>query len=280
MRLLSVTLLLALLLVVVAAASPAAACNTTYCTSRGNGTASASGMDGCDCVCEWPYFGYRCLYSFTGDQAGGVVIDCTKDSQLRANAVLCNSTKQCFWNTSESLCRSKIVPWYDNRTMSRLGDLSVPSCYRAISLPLQITVYSVACAAFGVSGIGFFYMLRFRKTYSVLDDTGERMFNQFYANPWVALLYCFCLFVSSGLLGVTAYINFRDPTVCVFLLFFYVYIIVQALAVLWIFKWIIEFCMMRFASPEKRVIEVDRFVRPTTREIQSERGRGCQLRCF
>ncbi len=148
-----------------------------------------------------------------------------------------------------------------------------------IPLPGEVTVYCFATAAFGIGGIGFFYMMRYRNTYSIVEENGERMFNQFYDNHWFTTIYCFLLFASSCCLAITAYINFRDPRVCSYIYFFYIYVIIQLLAITWPLKWILQFFVMRWSSPEKKRVDLDFHTRPIKKAIEHSR-KSCQVRCI
>lgn len=253
-----------------------AACNQTYCSFRGNGTNTTGTRDNCTCMCEWPYFGYRCRYEYTAANAS-VVIDC--NATFGTDQALCDANPQCYWKTADSSCSNKALPGYASNAPSRADSLETPWCYRIIPLPAEVTVYCLATAAFGVGGIGFFYMMRYRNTYSVVEENGERVFNQFFDNHWFTTIYCFLLFASSGCLAITAYINFRDPRVCSYIYFFYGYIAIQFLAILWPLKWIVQFFAMRWSSPDKKMIDLDYNTRPVKSAIEHNK-KSCQVRCI
>lgn len=254
------------------------ACNTTYCNNRGNGSSRIGGTDNCSCDCSWPYFGLKCLYEYTSGGAA-VVINCS--ATFGSSAELCNASSQCYWNSGASLCASKLYPSSVNDTPINLV-AAVPWCYRLLPLPLEIAVYLFATAAFGVGGVGFFYMMRYRNTYSVLEANGERMFNQFVDNSVVHVLttiYCLLLFVTAGVLAISAYINFRDPSVCVYVYFFIAYLAVQAMCVIWPIGWTFQFLAARCASPAKKRVDLDFQVKPSKPDREYNR-RSCQLKCF
>jgi hypothetical protein len=250
------------------------ACNNTYCSYRGNGTNTSGTRDNCTCMCEWPYFGYRCYYQYTTGNASAV-IDC--NATFGSDEALCDAHPQCYWRTETSTCDSNVLPPYSSNMPSSQNSLETPWCYRLIPLPAEVTVYCLATAAFGVGGIGFFYMMRYRNTYSVVEENGERMFNQFYDNHWFTTIYCFLLFASSGCLAITAYVNFRDPRVCSYVYFFIIYLVIQALAIMWPLKWIVQFFAMRWSSPDKKMIDLDFHTRPIKKAIEHSR-KSCQVR--
>ena len=272
----SLTVVAALVALLSAAGQPVSACNMTYCSSRGNGTALVSGPDGCACSCEWPYFGYRCLYQYV--RSANVVINCSAPN-LTSSAVACNATGQCFFNATSGACLSSIYPPYVNNVATPLPR-TAPWCVNTISMPLQLIVYAFATAAFGVAGIGFAYLLRFRKTYSIVNETGERTFNQFYSSPWLAIVYTGLLFVASACLAISAYVNFRDPSACAVVVFFWIYIAVQALVLLLPLKWLVEFLVHYYSSPVKRMVDLDLHTKPIHRQILQNKRRTCQMRCF
>jgi hypothetical protein len=256
-------------------AAPASACNSTYCSGRGQGSVRASGVDGCACNCTWPFYGYRCRYIYFNSQ---LTVDCGSGVPS-SGPDECAAHSDCYWSTSAGECLNKQVTATANRTGSRSTLPTVAWCYKLLPVPLQFTVYTIAVIAFGVGGIGTFYTLRFRNTYSIVDENGERIFNQFHGNSWMVLTYSALLFVSAGALAITAYINFRDPSECAFVVFFIIYLIVQGLVIIWPLKWLVEHIIARWTAAQRRVVDLDTVTKPIRPQMQQFKN-SCQLRCF
>ena len=195
------------------------ACDSTFCSNRGNATA---GDTGCSCRCNPPFHGYRCLFSYETDS--NVVCG---DSWYGQDSLHCAAASEaCFWNATTASCearRSAVV------NSSAFTGEAFPDCYNAFPLPFIMIVYAAATIAFGFCCVVVVYFGRYYDTFSRVEDSGERVFNQYYnaTSPYIS--YCVVVVAVSGALAVTSFINLQDPHNCAYVLFVYVYLAIQLL---------------------------------------------------
>jgi hypothetical protein len=263
------------------ATSTAACTDAAFCLGRGvaanatSSSGSSSSGSSCSCTCTSPYTGYRCLFFAAG--ATVITPDCVS-APLASDQNACElSSPYCYWNGTIAACAQRTVR-SDPVTASTLR--SSPWCYEFFPIPFKMVVYAIATVAFGVSGIGAPYMWRYRDTYSIVEATGERVYNAYYKNYRFVAGYCVVLFVSAGALAISTWINMNDAWNCSYAVFLIIYIIVQVFAVIvWPLKWLVLYLRKEFARDDGAVVDLEPLVKPPT-SLCFARPKSCQVRCF
>lgn len=245
------------------------ACNATFCSDRG--TASVNSTGGCACACTWPYYGYRCLYAYSTNNT----VNCNS-TFYSGGQQFCESATMCYWNATNGTCNSRV-----SAIVSLNADQIEPEpwCANAFPLPFIMVVYAFATVAFGFCFVCVVYLGRYYDVYSRVEDSGERVFNQFYNHtaPWI--VYSVIIVIVAGILAITSWINLNIPTDCTYVFFVWLYLIVQILPFIivplyYLIVWILKQCGK---AVEIKFI-LDEHVQPVTTNSLSSPNR-CQVRC-
>jgi hypothetical protein len=112
-----------------------------------------------------------------------------------------------------------------------------------------------------------------------MEDSGERVFNQYYKKSALIICYCAIVVVFSGCLAVTAFYNLINENDCSYVVFVYLYVVVQVAPVVLLIKWLVEYCMLRHRGVLDPNFRIDNFVQPMTRDLVQDPTK-CQVRCF
>ena len=244
--------------------------DTAYCVDRGVAYTNSTGA--CKCTCTSPYYGYRCYYNHNED-TDDATVDCG-DAFHDTDEERCTAASQCFWNASSCSERTSSV-----RTGTVSGEASVPWCYEAFPLIFKMFIFAVATIAFGCCIVGATYLTYYHTTFVKREDSGERVFNQFYNKSAPIIAYCAVVVVISGCLAVTAFYNLIDEDDCTYVVFVYLYILIQILPIVLAIKWIVEYIMERNRGTLDPDFRVDNHVKPK-REPATRDPLMCQVRCY
>jgi hypothetical protein len=241
--------------------------NTNFCEGRGSAYTDTIGA--CQCVCNAPYNGYRCLYSY--DTA---LVDCA-DTWHAQDQDHCVSSPQCYWNGG-CLNRSSAVLRTD-----RVDAEPIPWCFEAFPLPFIMIVYACATMAFGFCFVSMCYMGYYYDIFSRVEDSGERVFNQYYNRTAPFVLYSVLIVLSAGALAVTSWINLNRASDCNYVIFVYIYLIVQiAPAVIVPLYYLISWIVRKIRKASDIVFRLDEKILPTTGEAREEYANTVRCFCF
>jgi hypothetical protein len=246
--------------------------NAGYCSGRGTAYVDATGQ--CQCQCVVPNYGFRCLFTYQTNSTG-IACNGTYYSQ---SEIHCAAAQQaCYWNTTTMQCstrRSSI------RTTASSTVSSIPWCTNFIPLPLIMIIYAFATIAFGYCCVAIVYLGRYYDAFSRVEDSGERVFNQFYKKSVIPIAYsCVIVFFSGGL-AVTSWINLNDEQNCQYVFWVFLYLIVQLLPALvvivyFLVLWIIRKC----GGDGDWTFDLDKHIAPVT-TVLLEHPDTNQIRCY
>jgi hypothetical protein len=245
--------------------------DTDYCSGRGTATTDSTGA--CICRCTLPFNGYRCLFSYQTNTS----VDCS-NSWYSADQVHCEAAlAACYWNSAANQCLPR-----DSAAGSTADEeaVTVPDCYNAFPLPFIMVVYAIATIAFGFSVVTIAYMGWYYDVFSRVEDSGERVFNQFFNSSAPYIVYSVLVLITSGALAATSWINLNIPEDCTYVVFVYIYLIVQLapfviVPLYYIILWIVRKC----AKVGDILFELDDHIAPKTKAAMSDPDTN-QVRCF
>lgn len=248
-----------------------AQCDSTYCSSQGTASINASGA--CVCACTPPAYGYRCIFSY----ANNASVNCADPYYSQSDVYCAAAGRTCFWNQTTSQCMNRTGTLSTGQTSETVG---VPWCYNSFPLPLIMVVYAVATIAFGFCGVAILYFARYYDVFSRVEDSGERVFNQFYNSTAPYVTYSVFVVVSAGILAVTSWINLNNPDDCTYVSFVYIYILIQVfpfvvIPLYYLGVWIITQCR----KSGDLVFVLDEHISPKTSPAYED-PMSNQVRCF
>ena len=266
--------LLALVVVVTAtgALAQSSGCDDAgYCSGRGIAYTDTQGQ--CQCRCTVPYHGYRCFFSYETNST----VECSGTFYSQSEAHCAAAAPACFWNTTTDGCEARRSAI---RTTDTSSAVAIPWCHNAFPLPFIMVVYAIATLAFGFCAVAIVYLGRYYDVFSRVEDSGERVFNQFYNGTAPFIVYsCIIVFFSGGL-AVTSWINLQDEQSCVYVVWVYMYLIVQIAPLIiiplyYLILWIIRKC----AGAGDILFDLEEHIAPKT-TMATEHRHTNQIRCY
>lgn len=220
--------------------------------------------------------------SFSDTLNGIAATNCSTYS----DAVRCNSSTACFWNSTIADNALFGGPAFACRTRGLFSSSSPSSdwkphswCYSYFPLVFIAIVFFLCAFLSGGSFVGVIYCVMHYDVYSTRLDTGETVFNQFYYRTAPIVLYCAALFVTGTILGVSAWAYWISESVCLYVPMVFIYLIVLAVFFVGYPAYrLFYYLRERLHNKAKDAFDVDEHISPQTRRAMPPRAN--QVRCF
>lgn len=191
----------------------------------------------------------------------------------KLSAPVCNVTVQCFWN--QTICTGKTIFAAESRGV--VEPYLLPWCAKFFPEVLLSLVYFAAAALTGFSAVGVVYLQMHNEVFTFVAETGEIMYNRCYreAQPYIA--YCALLFISCALLWMSAFVNFVNESVCVYIYFVFVVLTLMLFPIVAYPVYRLQrYCAQR--RQKVNIFDLDKFIMPET--AQAIPPLNNQVRCF
>ena len=204
-------------------------------------------------------------------------VDCTAQSSVFA----CNATTECYWQfqtangTTAEGCVAKQNATYDNAVTAAV---EISWCYQYFPAPFITSIYFLGSLLFGGSCSGLFYHAKYFNVYTIVLDTGERVFNTNYYKTWKWNIYLFILVGSTGIMAVTTFMNWMNESSCIYIYGVFLFCAALVLPFILVPLWFLGVLIYeKLKGVVRRGVDIDDYCRPVTK-VPAQDPTKCQVR--